>query len=105
MNAMKTTLFLLCLLFSSAAFGQSYLPPSTLSPSLQMATHGQRASQQPMAQELDLREHSGFTYAQGERPLWEVMPLPQLQPLGDIARELRKEHETVKKAAKVSENY
>jgi hypothetical protein len=102
---MKTTLFILCLLFSSAALGQSYFPSATLSNSVQMTSHQQRAMQQPMAQEQDIRESSGFTYARGERPMWEVMPLPQVQSLGDAARELRKEHETTKKAAKVFENY
>jgi len=102
---MKTTLFLLCLLFASAAFGQSYLSPANLSTNVQMISHQQRAIQQPMAQDQDIRESSGFTYARGERPMWEVMPLPQVQPLGDAARELRKEHEAVRKAVKVFENY
>jgi hypothetical protein len=101
---MKTTLFIFCLLFASAAFGQSYLAPSTMSPTLQMAAHPERAGQQSMGEEQNLRGSAGFTYAHGERPMWEVMPLPQSQPLGDAARELRKEHESAKKAVRIFEN-
>ena len=51
-----------------------------------------------LAQEQSLLEHSNYYYAQGERPLWEVQPLAHHVPLGDIARTLRQEHATAKKA-------
>jgi len=95
---------MICLLFAGVAFGQSYLPPSTLSSSVQVVTHQMRAAQQPMAQDQDLRESSNEMSAHGERPLWEAMPLPQAPPLGDIARELKKQRDEAPKALKTWEN-
>lgn len=63
-----------------------------------LSDNPQHASQVGMAPEHDLLEHGGSYSAHGERPLWEVMPAPVVTPLGDIARELRKEHESTKKA-------
>jgi hypothetical protein len=59
-----------------------------------------------MAREQSLLGGSDtVTIAQGERPLWEVAPPdPHTIPLGDTARLLKKEHETVKKAQFVFEN-
>ena len=51
-----------------------------------------------MALEQNLLENASYSYARGERPLWEVQPLAHQVPLGDIARALKKEHETAKKA-------
>lgn len=67
---------------------------------VQMTNHAEQATEHAMASEHSLMEHSSFSYAQGERPLWEVQPLSQSHPvpLGDIARMLRKEHETCQKA-------
>jgi hypothetical protein len=96
----KTTLFVLCLLCATAAFGQS-VGGSVLSSEVQvlrLPDHSQHASQQPMAQEQNLRENSSYTYAQGERPLWELAPVSHPVPLGDVARMLRKEHAAAKKA-------
>jgi hypothetical protein len=98
---MKTTLFGLCFLCATAAFGQSAVGGGTLSNEVQvfqMASHPQRATQMPMAQEQNLFDRSGYSFVEGERPLWEVQPLAPKVPLGDIARALRKEHETAKKA-------
>jgi hypothetical protein len=101
MNTMKTTLFALCFLGATAAFGQSAAGGGALSNEVQvfqMASHPQRATQMPMAQEQNLFDRSGYSFVEGERPLWEVQPLSPKVPLGDIARALRKEHETAKKA-------
>lgn len=97
---MKTTLFLLCLLCTTAALGQSF-SASALSNEiqpLQMVSHPFRASQHEMAQQQNLLDNSSYSYAQGERPLWEVAPVRQAMPLGDVARMFRKEHEAAKKA-------
>ena len=51
-----------------------------------------------MAQEQNLLANSSYSFAQGERPLWEVQPLSHSVPLGDVARRMKKEHETAKKA-------
>ena len=70
-----------------------------------MSTHEQHASFRPMAQEQNLNGGGNGVYvADGEIPLAEV-PLPNRPeiPLGDVARALRKQHETAKKAAFVFE--
>jgi len=99
---MKTALFVLCFLSATAAFGQATgsTGSATLSSTLQMASHPERASQHSLAQEENLMEHSNFYFAQGERPLWEVQGPSKVRPLplGDIARMYRKDHELVKKA-------
>src|SRR5262249_2507614 len=62
--------------------------------------HVQRASQTAMASSQNLIGHFSTSASKGERPLWEVMPTPAPEvPLGDIARLMRKEHETAKKAS------
>jgi hypothetical protein len=66
--------------------------------------HSEHARQTPLAQEQDLRETSSCTYARGERPLWEVMPISTPKPLGDLARELREERVVGKKAVLVWNN-
>jgi hypothetical protein len=102
MNTMKTTVILvLCFLCATVAFGQSAggsLGSASMSSSIQMPSHPQHAAQAPMALEESLLDHSGYLIVQGERPLWEVQPLSPKVPLGDIARALRKDHETAKKA-------
>ena len=64
----------------------------------------QQAVQTPMATEHSLFEHGGSMSAQGERPLWDLMPVVPHTPLGDIARELRKEHEFAPKAVVIWSN-
>jgi hypothetical protein len=100
---MKTAIFVLCFFGATVALGQSVGSSYGVAPvssSVQMPSHGERASQTPMAQEQNLLEHSNYDYAQGERPLWEVQSLSKslTVPLGDIARMFRKDHELVKKA-------
>jgi hypothetical protein len=51
-----------------------------------------------LAPERDLREIGGITMAHGELAAWEVMPPLEEVPLGDAAREYRKEHASAKKA-------
>jgi hypothetical protein len=63
-----------------------------------MPEHPQHAYQTGLAPEQDLREPSGFTYAHGERPLWELMPPLPFVPIADLARILRDEHARAKKA-------
>jgi hypothetical protein len=107
MNAMKATLFVLCLLCTTAALGQSAVGGATLNSQpqvFQVPSHPAHASPQPMGREQNLLGHSGFNYAQGERPLWEVAPKSYAMPLGDAARILRKGHATAKKADIVWEN-
>jgi len=105
---MKSTLLMFCFLCTTAALGQaigSAVTGPSMNQTMYMTSHAQHASPQPMGREQSLLEGSGTTYAEhGERPLWEVAPPdPPAVPLGDIARALRKEHETAKKAQFVYE--
>ena len=98
---MKITLFLMCFLCATAAFGQSVAGTAGLSAQPQIVefySHPQHAAQLPMALEQNLLITSGFTHAHGERPLWEAAPDSYATPLGDVARFLKKEHATAKKA-------
>lgn len=95
---MKTALFAFCFLCATAAFGQSASVLSNEVQVLQLSSHPRTANQQPQAIEHNLLERSSYTLAQGERPLWEVAPPSHVTPLGDIARMLKKEHDTAKKA-------
>jgi hypothetical protein len=100
-NAMKTTLFLLLFLCATAALGQQAFVAPALSNEaqpLQMISHPGRAEQHPMATAENLLNNSAYASAQGERPLWEVAPTSTEIPLGDIARALKQEHLTAKKA-------
>jgi hypothetical protein len=97
---MKTTFFLLFLLCATAALGQSYAAAalSNEPQPLQMISHPLRAVQHEMASMQNLFNTSGYVYAQGEKPLWELAPTTTVMPLGDVARILRQEHLTAKKA-------
>ncbi len=96
---MKTILCVLFLICATAAFAQN-APVLTNQPSImQIPDHAEHASQHDMAISQDLLEHSNYSYAKGERPLWEFGPVgPPPVPLGDIARDNRKDHALVKKA-------
>jgi hypothetical protein len=101
---MKTTLFAMLLLGTASAFGQAASVAFSSEPQpIRMPSHQQRASQQPMQAEENLLISSyGNTSATGERPLWEAGAKPPAEtPLGDIARLLRMQHATAKKAVKV----
>ena len=97
---MKTCALLFVVMIVGAASAQSIGGSvSTIQPQmLVLSDNPQHASQVDLAPEHDLLERGGSHSAHGERPLWEVMPAPVVTPLGDIAREMRKEHESVKKA-------
>jgi hypothetical protein len=100
-SPMKTAVFVLCFFCTTLALGQSgggSQGGAVMASSLQMESHPEHASQRAMAEEHSILEHSNFYYAQGERPLWEFQPLAYHVPLGDIARMLRQEHATAKKA-------
>jgi len=101
---MKTIFCAFCLLCATAAFGQVGSVLSSEIQVIQPTSHPQHAWQRPMADEQSLLITSPFTSAQGERPLWEFASPKASVPLGDMARLLRKEHETAKKAVKVYVN-
>jgi len=99
---MKTMLFALCFLGATAAFGQATGAVLSAEPMiLQLPNHPATAVQHLMGDERNLLGTSYPTSAQGELPLWEVMPLSRTTPLGDVARAYRKEHAAIKKADKI----
>jgi len=105
---MKMALLVLCVMCVTTAFGQNTMAVPTVNSQpqpIQMANHPEHAAVQPMASEQTLLGSSTYSYARGERPLWEVAPpVKTPTPLGDTARNLKKEHSAVKKANKVVEN-
>ena len=103
---MKITLTILFLLCTVAAFGQAAGSISSQVSIVEIPDHPAHAELREMAQERPLVGGScnTYTYAQGERPLWEFGPVaPPPTPLGDIARAYRKEKLAVKRAEIVFE--
>jgi hypothetical protein len=106
---MKTLLFAVALVLLSAAsaMGQATLNTYVLSNEpikVHEFSHPEHATQQPMAEAQNLLENANYSYAVGKRPLWEFASKQQAMPLGDVARLLRKQHETAKKSSVVYEN-
>jgi hypothetical protein len=101
---MKPLLLSVVILCSAAAFGQASALSSQVTP-IQIVDHPLHASLTPMACERPLVGGASdtYSYAQGERPLWEFGPVSQSVSLGDVARAHRKEKVSVKKAELVLE--
>jgi len=102
---MKTTLVVLFILCSALAFGQIGGSANANPQMLQMTGNPRHAEQHDMATESPLvgGRADSYTYAQGERPLWEFGPVSEPVPLGDVAREYRKQKMNAKKAEFVFE--
>ncbi|MGC2446759.1 MAG: hypothetical protein WA477_03890 [Candidatus Sulfotelmatobacter sp.] len=100
---MKNVLLALILFCAAGAFGQATL--SNQSAMLQIPDHPQHASVTPMACEHPIVGGGAdtYTFAHGERPLWEFGPVSEPVPLGDVARAYRKEKMAAKKAGVVLE--
>jgi hypothetical protein len=103
---MKTLLFVLCLLAATGAFGQSASVLSNQVSPITIVDHPQHASQHAMAGEQSVLETNCNPSAHGERPLWEFATIHVEKPLGDVARELRKQRDgfVAKKAEIIREN-
>ncbi len=99
---MKTTLIVLFLFVAAAAFGQASSP--SMSP-LEFGDHSSHAGTSALATPTQILGGNGVYIEHGEVPLADI-PLPKVHetPLGDVAREARKEHLTAKKAQKVWES-
>ncbi|HEX3741187.1 MAG TPA: hypothetical protein VHV29_15930 [Terriglobales bacterium] len=101
---MKITLLVLLILCTAAAFGQAAVlsnqPQITVFPD-----HPQHAEPHAMAAEHPIAGTTAdaYSYAKGERPLWEFGPVSEPTPLGDVARAYRNEKSTTKKAQIVFE--
>lgn len=101
---MKTTLLLsiFCFACATAACAQTASVLSNTPQPTVMADHPLHASQHAMGAETSLlsADASTYTYAQGERPLWEFGSSAKREtPLGDVARAYRKDHAVVRKAS------
>lgn len=100
---MKITLLILILFCAAAAFGQAGISSQPVV--VQFGEHPEHASVQAMATEHPIvgGAPDNYSYAKGERPLWEFGPVSEPIPLGDIARACRKEKLAAKKAEIVLE--
>lgn len=102
---MKTAVFVFFFLcISASAFGQAAAVMSAYPQPLHMIEHPEHASLHAMAQESSLLGGSAYSYAKGEVPLAELGSPIYYVPLGDLAREARKEHAHDLKATKIFEN-
>lgn len=102
---MKITLLALLILCSAIAFGQAAGSISSQVQPVVIPDHPQHASQQSLATEHSLvgGGPGTYSYAQGERPLWEFGPFSDPVPLGDVARAVRKEKVNARKAGIIFE--
>jgi hypothetical protein len=95
---MKKTLFILCLLSTTAAFAQYSGGMSAMNSQpqvYQVPTHPAHANYTSMA-----GEQTVLSSAQGERPVSDF-PQPEAVSLGAYAREIRKQHAAQLKKARV----
>jgi hypothetical protein len=99
---MKTTIFAICFIGATAAFGQTAsVLPNNPAPFV-IPDHPLHASEHAMATESNLLGCSAYSYAQGERPLWEFgSDKPQEISLGEVARAYRNGHVIDRKPSKV----
>ena len=98
---MKFAIAILALFCATCAFGQTLGGITFLSSQpvgVQFASNPRRAVETPMGREQSLLAGSSFMHAKGERPLWEFGTALDGVSLGDVARKLKKEHESAKKA-------
>jgi hypothetical protein len=97
---MKTIFLIPILLLGTAAFGQygSSVSSSAMTSTFSAPDHAWRATRHGLGIEYDLRESSGITMGQGELPAWEIPGLGYETPLGDAARDYRKEHASALRA-------
>jgi hypothetical protein len=102
---MKTIFVVLFILCAAAAFGQAAGSISSQAQILEFPEHPQHAAPHAMAQESPIVGGAidTYTFAHGERPLWEFGPVTEQPSLGDVARAYRKEKLTSKKSEFVFE--
>jgi hypothetical protein len=102
---MKTAFLILCLLLTTAAFGQhSGASRSNQAQPYQPPSHPEEATVHALATEHYVLSGRSYTSAQGERPAWDLPQAPPAPSLGETARILREQHARVKKARCVLEN-
>ena len=98
---MKKTVFLLCLLSTTATFAQYGVSTISNQPqSYQFSSHPEHAAYAPMSSGENVGGGANYSSAQGERPASDF-PQPASVSLGTVARELRKQHAQLKKSRAV----
>ncbi|MGD0825653.1 MAG: hypothetical protein ABR908_13780 [Terriglobales bacterium] len=100
---MKKIMFLLCVLSCTAAFAQSspYGASRSSQPQVyEIQGNPAHASYAPLANEQSILASASYTTAQGERRASDF-PQPEPAPLGDIARELKKQHAALLKKSHI----
>jgi hypothetical protein len=106
-HLMKTTLLAVCFLCflgaTTAALGQTAPVLNGQAQPLQMSGHPEHASEHSMGRDTSLFGSSAYSYEKGEVPLWEFGSPIHHTPLGDLARQARKEHAALPKATVVLE--
>ncbi|MFZ3212850.1 MAG: hypothetical protein WA188_15210 [Terriglobales bacterium] len=96
---MKTIFLIpLLLLLGVGAFGQIGGGSPQMESVWTPPDHALHAEPHAMSAEHDLREHSGVSMARGELPAWEVLRPAEEIPLGDVARDYRREHASARRA-------
>jgi len=100
---MKTIAIVFCVFCAATAVGQVSGGLSSQPMVYQIPDHPLHAETHAMATEQPVIGGSAFTFARGERPLWEFGPVSVEPSLGDVARAYRKEKLTAKKAEIVFE--
>jgi hypothetical protein len=101
---MKTTFLVLCLLLTTAAFGQYGSSRSSQPTPYESPSHPEHAAVHALAAEQYVLGGTSYLSAQGERPAWDLPHASAAPSLGETARILRKEHAKLKKARFVFEN-
>jgi len=100
---MKKIVFLLCILSTTAAFAQYSINGSSRNSQPQVYEfqgNPAHANYAPLATEQSILASASYTSAQGERRASDF-PQPEAAPLGDVARELKKQHAALLKKSKV----
>jgi len=100
---MKNILLMLCLLSTATAFAQIGASRNNQVNEYQFSNRSEHATYSSMAQEQSVLPSSSYFSAQGDRRPSDFAQ-PEEISLGAIARELRKQHDSVKKSRVVYVN-
>jgi hypothetical protein len=96
----KKTLFVLCLLSTTGAFAQYYSGAGHINSEpviYSSPDHPAHAGYASMSSEQNILASASYSSAQGERPASDF-PQPEAISLGTAARELKKQHDQMKKS-------
>jgi len=100
-NRMKTAIAVFCFLCATAAFAQNGGYISNAPVPTVISDHPEHASVHEMAPDTPVVGGSAVLTAHGDRPMWDFGPISEGErPLGDVARDYRKQRLGHKKAEK-----